>query len=252
MRDGGEMKKYIHYCWFGNKPLSRLSKKCLKSWKKFLPDYEIKRWDETNCDINECPFVKEAYENKKYAFVADYFRTKALNEYGGIYFDTDMKITKDISHLLKNNSFLGVEKGNTVAVGVWYEQEPNSNLSQELLKKYKSYKKFDVNRIREYSMPLLITNILKKWGFKENTCEVQKLKYDMYVYPREYFYPLSDDHRDNIFTDNTCMIHYYDASWIPKSEYIHLKFERIFGKKIGNKILSFLVKIKNIFKKFIS
>ena len=70
------MKKYIHYCWFGNKPLSKLAEKCLKSWEKYLPDYEIIRWDETNCNINECVFVSEAYKSEKWDLVADYFRTK--------------------------------------------------------------------------------------------------------------------------------------------------------------------------------
>ena len=209
-----------------------------------MPDYEIKRWDETNCDINECPFVKGAYEAKKWAFVADYFRTKALNEFGGIYFDTDMRVTKDIKNLLKDETFLGVEYGGSVAVGVWYEKNKNSNLSKELLKKYRSYKKFDINNIREYSMPILITNILKKWGFKENFLEIQNLKYGIVIFPRDYFYPLSDDHKHNLFTDNTCMIHYYDASWIPRSEYIRFKVERTFGKKFGGRILDILVKIK--------
>ena len=122
------MKKYIHYCWFGNKPLSKLSKQCIKSWKKYLPDYEIICWNETNCNLNDCAFVKGAYENGKWAFVADYFRTKALNEYGGIYFDTDMKLTKDISKLLNDETFLGVEYGNSVAVGVWYEKNRISDL----------------------------------------------------------------------------------------------------------------------------
>ena len=244
------MKKYIHYCWFGNKPLSKLSKQCIKSWKKYLPDYEIICWNETNCNLNDCAFVKGAYENGKWAFVADYFRTKALNEYGGIYFDTDMKLTKYISKLLNDETFLGVEYGNSVAVGVWYEKNKNSYLTKSLLKNYRSYKKFDVNKIRDYAIPLLITDILKNVGFDQNyVTDIQKLKYDIKIYPRDYFYPLSDDHKNNIFSDNTCMIHYYDASWIPKSEYIRLKFERIFGKKIGNSLLDFLVKIKHFVSK---
>ena len=76
------MKKYIHYCWFGDKPLPKLAKKCIESWKKYLPDYEIIKWSEDNVDLEECPFIKGAYENKKWAFVADYARTKALNEMG--------------------------------------------------------------------------------------------------------------------------------------------------------------------------
>ena len=94
-------KKYIHYCWFGDKPLPKLAKKCIESWKKYLPDYELKEWNESNSNVEECPFIKEAYENKKWAFVADYVRTKAMYEYGGIYFDTDMEIIKPIEDYLE-------------------------------------------------------------------------------------------------------------------------------------------------------
>ena len=103
------MKKYIHYCWFGDKPLPKLAKKCIDSWKKFLPDYEIIKCSEENVDLDECPFIRDAYDQKAWAFVADYARTRALNEMGGIYFDTDMEVTKDISSLLEKGSFLGVE-----------------------------------------------------------------------------------------------------------------------------------------------
>ena len=120
------MEKIIHYCWFGDKPLPKLAKKCIKSWEKFLPDFKIMKWSEENVDLNECAFIKEAYDAKKFAFVADYARTKALNEYGGIYFDTDMEITKDISNLLNDETFLGEEDTGYVAVGVWFEKNKNS------------------------------------------------------------------------------------------------------------------------------
>ena len=104
-----EPVKIIHYCWFGPRKLSKVAKKCIKTWKKFLPDYEIKLWTESNFDFNQNEFVRQAYENKKWAFVADYARLKALSEFGGIYFDTDIEVTKDISHITKNEVFLGVE-----------------------------------------------------------------------------------------------------------------------------------------------
>ena len=126
------MKKYIHYCWFGGKPLPKLAKQCLKSWEKYLPDFEIKLWNEDNVDLNECPFIKEAYENKKWAFVADYARTKAMYEYGGIYFDTDMEIIKPIDHLLnEENGFLGVEDSHMIACGVWFEPKEKSYLAKK-------------------------------------------------------------------------------------------------------------------------
>ena len=109
------MKKIIHYCWFGPKPLPKLAKKCIASWEKFLPDYEIKLWSENNVDLNECDFIKEAYEQKKWAFVADYVRTKALYEYGGIYMDTDMEITKPVDDLLTEDFVIGVEDSGYIA-----------------------------------------------------------------------------------------------------------------------------------------
>ena len=93
------MEKIIHYCWFGGKPLPKLAKKCIKSWKKFLPDFEIREWNETNFDINITKFSKQAYDAKKWAFVSDVARIYALKNYGGIYFDTDMIITKNIDRL---------------------------------------------------------------------------------------------------------------------------------------------------------
>ena len=101
------MQKIIHYCWFGGKPLSKMAKKCIKSWKKYFPDFEIKQWNETNFDINICPFVKKAYENKKWAFVSDYARLYALYNEGGIYFDTDMEVTKKCGFLCEDKLFLG-------------------------------------------------------------------------------------------------------------------------------------------------
>ena len=168
--------KYIHYCWFGDKPLPKLAKKCIKSWKKFLPDYKIIKWSEENVNLDECPFIREAYNNKKWAFVADYARTKALNEMGGIYFDTDMEVTKDISKFLDNETFLGVEDTGYVAVGVWFEKNNQSFLTTELLKKYRSFKGFEVNKISELSIPKLISEILNKYGFQNGSSEIQVLK----------------------------------------------------------------------------
>ena len=171
------MKKYIHYCWFGDKPFPKLGQKCLESWKKYLPDYEIIKWSEENVDLNECPFIKEAYENKKWAFVADYARAKALKEYGGIYFDTDMEVIKNIDHLFKGNTFLGIEDTGYVAVGVWYEKEANGILPTKLLNVYQSMKKFDMDNISKLAIPILLSGVLKDFGLKEKTEEVDKPKH---------------------------------------------------------------------------
>lgn len=245
------MTKYIHYCWFGDKPLPKLAKKCIKSWEKFLPDYKIIKWSEENVDLNECAFIKEAYENKKWAFVADYVRTKVLNEIGGIYFDTDMEVTKDISKLLKNDTFLGVEDTGYVAVGVWFEKKKNSFLTSELLKVYKSFDKFDISKIGDFSIPKLISKILDDYGFEKGSKEIQVLKDNIYIYPRDYFYPYSYNWENNVFTDNTCMIHYYDASWIPLKDKIEINMVRKIGKKRTFRILDLYRKIKDYIRKIV-
>lgn len=235
-----KLKKYIHFIWVGDKPLPKLAKKCIKSWQKYLPDFEIKKWSEENIDLNECTFIKEAYENKKYAFVADYVRAKALKEYGGIYFDTDMEITKDISKLLENETFLGVEDSNMIACGVWYEKNPNSFLSNKLNEYYKSFKKFPIDDLYSISIPRIITETLMDLGFNLYEEGIQVLEKDIHIYPRDYFYPLSYDHQNNLFTVNTCMIHYYDASWVPKWEQREKKIFEIFGKHNGQRLINLI------------
>ena len=245
------MKKYIHYCWFGDKPFPKLAEKCLESWQKFLPDFEIMKWSEENVDLEECPFIKEAYENKKWAFVADYTRAKALKKYGGIYFDTDMEIIKDITALLnKGNTFLGIEPTGYVAVGVWYEKEKEALLPTKLLEAYQKIDHFDVSKIStDYAIPLMLSTILEPLGLKKNCKEIQIINKDIYIYPRDYFYPYSYDRTNNMFTDNTCMIHYYDASWIPLKERIETNMVRKIGRKKTFAILHYYRKIKDIIRK---
>lgn len=243
-------KKYIHYCWFGDKPLPKLAKKCIKSWKKYLPDYEIIRWSEENVDLEECPFIKEAYENKKWAFVADYARTKAIYEYGGIYFDTDMEVVKNIDELLNTgNGFLGVEDSHMIACGVWYEPKKHSYLATEMLKFYRSQSFFDIDNIYSISIPRIISSILD--DYDSTLDETQKLKHNEIIYRRDYFYPYSYDFQNNIFTDDTCMIHYYDASWVPKWEQRENKIYRTLGKKNGLRFIKGCRFFKKIVRKCI-
>lgn len=247
------MEKVIHYCWFGDKPLPKLAKKCLKSWQKYLPDFKIIKWSEENVDLDECPFVKGAYEQKKWAFVADYVRTKALKEYGGIYFDTDMEVTKDVQSLFSDDTdtFLGMEDTGYVAVGVWFERNKNAILPTKLLETYLSLKEFDIDAMADFTIPKMISEILNPYGLKYGRMEVQHLPNKITIYPRDYFYPYSYDWKDNIFTDNTCMIHYYDASWIPFREKLDVLLVRRFGENWGYKIMGGLRLSKRIIKKLL-
>lgn len=244
------MKKYIHYCWFGEKPLPKLAKKCLKSWKKYFPDYEIIKWSEENVDLNECDFIKDAYKKKKYAFVADYVRVKALYEYGGIYFDTDMEVIKPMDEYLKSTTFLGVEDSGFIAAGIWYEKNSNGYLSQKLLEYYKSLKSLPLE-LYDISIPKLLTNYMKALGFKSGENNIQKLKKDIIIYPRDYFYPLSYKRDNNLFTKNTCAVHYYDASWVPEWEKNEIRLIRFFGEKNAKRILKLLRFVNRIRKRIL-
>ena len=102
--------KIIHYCWFGGNPLPKDAQKCIMSWKKYLPDYEIKEWNESNFDVNCCPYVMGAYEAKKYAFVSDYVRFYILYHEGGLYFDTDVEIIRNMEHIVTAGNFMAFEK----------------------------------------------------------------------------------------------------------------------------------------------
>lgn len=238
--------KYIHYCWFGGKPLPKLAKKCLKSWEKYLPDYKIIRWDESNVDFNECPYVKEAYENKKWAFVADYARTKAIYEMGGIYFDTDMIIAKPIDFLLENETFLGIEDSGMVNSAVWGTTKPKTYFAKKILDFYQAQEHFDVNNMFKMSIPRVMTRILNELGLDHTSNEIQHLKHNITIYPREYFYPLSFNFENNIFTDNTCMIHYFDASWFTKKEKFFLKLKRVFGSKTIDFVNNIYHKLRHV------
>ena len=223
-------KKIIHYCWFGGNPLPKLAKKCIASWQKYLPDYEIKEWNESNFDVNICPFTKGAYENKKWAFIADYARVWALEQYGGIYFDTDMEVLKPIDEYLKLDMFLGYQDNGQINAAVIGAKRPHEKHIKELLDYYNKQKKFDPAKVWDYAIPNIVTKQLSK--YKKTTDEGVEI-YDgsIYVYPRDYFYPLNYHYTEKCYTDKTVMVHWFDATWVPKYEKIKVNTIRKFGPK---------------------
>lgn len=246
-----ENSKVIHYCWFGNNPLSKMAKKCIKSWKKYLPDYKIIEWNESNFDINICPFVKQAYEKKKWAFVSDYARLYALYNYGGIYFDTDMEVLKKIDNLLNDDLFIGYEANKKIAAGVIGVKEKNNKYIKDLIDYYDNMEEFNEDIVFQYAIPNIITKEFSKFDKKcENGIDI--FDNNIYVYPEEYFYPINYDYSRKVYTDNTCMVHYYSASWVPKGEKVAAAVYRKFGQKRGATILKVLYKISDIKNRFIN
>lgn len=202
--------KKIHYCWFGKSEKTKLAQKCIASWKKFCPDYEIIEWNEDNFDINTNAYTKMCYQQKKYAFLTDYLRLLVINEYGGIYFDTDVEIVKSFDELLKHHAFFGFETEQYVNTGEGFGAEAGNLIIKQMLKEYDTLLDGKHGTI---GCPILNTNALVKFGLKLNG---KKQQVDSaVVYPVDYFNPKNSVTGIINKTENTYSIHWYSASWLP-------------------------------------
>lgn len=245
--------KTIHYCWFGRNPLPPLAIKCIESWKKFLPDYEIKEWNEDNFDVNIIPYTKEAYQAKKYAFVSDYARFWILYKYGGLYFDTDVEVIKPLDDIIARGSFMGCEhlvelspnlcRGEKPTIGVnpglGLAAIPGLEFYKRMLNNYATLKfvasdgTLNTKTVVQYTTELLIDNKLKKTDIIQNCM-------DIWIYPPEYFCPKSYENGKLYLTYNTRTIHHFAASWLsPKQRFISW-IKSIIGVNLSRRISIFL------------
>lgn len=220
--------------------MSAHAKMCMRSWQKFYPELEIVRWDEENFDVNISNFSKEAYLAKKWAFVSDVTRVYVLEKYGGLYLDTDMEIIRRDDSLFGHDLFVGRESPQYVAVGVMGVKEPGHPLMKDLMTVYKDLQ-FSMDRAFEFAIPVLITSVLKKYGLCNENVSAQHLQHGIYIYPQDFFYPMSFDKEVYTFTENTCMIHHYKGSWMRKRDLIRIRMIRLIGRK-NMDVLSKLVR----------
>lgn len=212
-----KIPKIIHYCWFGEKEKSDEVLKCIESWKKYLPDYSIIEWNERNFDINNSiEYVKEAYKHKKWAFVSDYVRIKALYNYGGLYFDTDVEVFKNFDCLLNNRAFFGFESKDyitTATMGVEKEHE----LIKAFISTYKD--RHFVKDNGEFDLDTTNVVVLTKLLQEEYSLQLTGKKQfftDLVVFPQFYF---SSNDFINIFGKYRKKIfsyHHCQASWYRK------------------------------------
>ncbi len=219
--------KIIHYCWFGRGELPELAVKCIESWKKFCPDYEIMVWNEDNFDVNCNQYVKEAYEAKKFAFVSDVARLVALYNYGGIYLDTDVRTLKSFDEYLHHKGFLGFENNTAIQTGV-IACEKGNHIIEEFLSSYEN--RVFVTESGAYDLTTnvaALTQLLKEKGLKTNG-EYQEIE-GIAFYPQQIFCPDLDRLTEEEYLSSTVTIHYFSGSW--KSE-ATLKRERSWWWKI--------------------
>lgn len=220
--------KKIHYCWFGGNEKTEKAKRCIASWKKCCPDYEIIEWNETNFDVNQNGYTKMCIEEKKYAFLSDYARLVIIEEHGGIYFDTDVEIIRNIDELLINEAFFGFENDEYINTGVGFGAVAHHK-SVKLMKS--EYDKFLDGTQGTKICPALNTNALIPLGLVRNGMRQNVAGAE--IYPVEYFNPYDDTTGRLRKTKNTYSIHWYAKSWLDRKSIIRSKitqpFHRVFG-----------------------
>lgn len=230
--------KVIHYCWFGRGQMPKLALKCIESWKKYCPDYEIKEWNEDNFDVNAIPYTREAYEARKFAFVSDYARFWILYRYGGLYFDTDVEVIRPFDDIVARGPFMGCEQNASpgatlpsVAPGLGLGVNPGLGLYREILDLYAGlhFRNADgtlnLKTVVQYTTELLCQHGL------QNKPEIQEVA-GVWVYPKEYFNPTDMSNFKVCISKNTYSIHHYAGSWLPQSKRIKSKILRLCGSRI--------------------
>ena len=241
--------KKIHYCWFGGNPLPEDAKHYIESWRKYCPDYEIKEWNESNFDLDMFPYVREAYDSRKFAFVSDVARLYALYTEGGIYMDTDVEVLKPLDEFLKYEGVSGFESSTQIPTGLMASRDLHP-LVKEWLDDYagkhfiKEDGSFDLTtNVRR------ITNICLKHGFVANG-KLQTVA-DFTFFPSDVFCPKSHETGVIICTENTVTIHHFAGSWLSDdekevSELCHTIYGKIRVRLIAKLILVFIGAFRRI------
>lgn len=230
--------RIIHYCWFGLGPIPEMAQKCIASWHKYMPDYEYKLWNEDNFDIHCNPYVQEAYESRKFAFVTDYVRLYALYYEGGIYMDTDVEVLKPYDDLLSLTGFTGYEGSKYLPpVTGTIASEAGNEWVKEQLDAYDGIHFL----LPDGSMDLTtntvrISRIMKQGGFIQDG---KKKEYKgMHIFPVEFFCPRQTT-GEILITKDTYCDHHFLGSWSGGK-----KKKNVLLSIIGQKNMTRLIKLK--------
>ena len=244
--------KIIHFCWFGEKPLPDSTKKYIRTWRQFLPDYRIIKWSEKNFNIQSAPdYVREAYEAKRYAFVSDYVRVQKLLQYGGIYFDTDVEVIRSFGQFLEGHSMvLGFEADRTLSTA-FIACCKGHPFIEEFEKTYHTRHFLQTDG----SMDLTVINDgfsrqAGEWGIDLTRNEYQEAEHEIVVYPITYFSAFDIQNWHETPGPDTCTIHHMDASWVDKRWSIYIAaikgVQKILGYERYDKVKGFLNKVLSL------
>lgn len=235
--------KIIHYCWFGGKEMPELALRCIASWKKYLPDYELRLWDESTFDLDMYPYAREAYEHHKFAFVTDVVRLWALERFGGVYMDTDVEMLRPLGNLMMLPAFTGYEASmaNAPVTGLM-ASAPHGVWVSEQLAYYEGRHFVRADGSLDLTTnTVTIAHIMQKNGFVING-KYSVYKNDMHIFPVDYFCPLTSTRVLKI-TENTYCIHHFAGSWIEYTKWQKCK-NYITRHILGIKFTNILIQIK--------
>lgn len=220
--------KIIHYCWFGGNPKPKMAEKCIESWKKYCPDWQIIEWNEQNFDVNRNGYTKMCIEQRKFAFLSDYVRLFVVAEHGGVYFDTDVEVIRNLNPLLENEAFFGFETPEFVASGLGFGSVAHGTAIEAMLREYDILLDGTKGVI---GCPRLNTAALEKLGLVRDG-SMQTVA-GAKILPIEYLNPYESNTGRLNKTRNTYSIHWYSASWMSWKKRLRAAitkpFHRIFG-----------------------
>lgn len=209
-----------------------LEVKCIESWKKFLPEYELKLWNEDNFDLNCNQYVREAYENRKFAFVSDYVRLYALYTEGGVYMDTDVEVLRSFDTFLHSNAIFGFESNGPVQ-SCMIASEKGGTCVKDLMEEYnvRRFVKEDMTfDLTPNTVPISDYMIKKGAALNDSYQEIEGIAT---IYPSEYFSPVNQNTGEICTTENSYCIHHFAGSWMPTNMKFASRMKKALSRIIG-------------------